>query len=82
MADRAFIGAGMAGVVLAAVCCVAPLFVAALPLAGVGTWLAGAGLVMFAPVVAGLVLVAWSLCHRRTKAVGCEMKNQKECVKL
>jgi hypothetical protein len=37
---------------------------------------------MFAPVVAGLVLVAWSLCHRRTKAVGCEMKNQKECVKL
>jgi len=36
MAHRAFIGTGMAGVVLAAVCCVAPLFVAALPLAGVG----------------------------------------------
>ena len=81
MADRALIGAGTAGVVLAAICCAAPLLAAALPLAGFAAWMAGTGLVVLPLVVAGLGLLAWALRHRRTRATGCETKTHKEGVK-
>ena len=81
MADRALIGAGMAGVILAAICCTAPLLAAVLPLVGFGAWMAGAGLVVFALVAAGLVLVAWILHRRSAKAAGCETKIHKQGVK-
>lgn len=81
MADRALIGAGTAGVVLAAICCAAPLLAAALPLAGFAAWMAGASLVVLPPVVAGLALLAWTLRHRWAKAAGRETKTHKEGVK-
>lgn len=43
MIDRAAFRAGVAGAVLAVVCCAAPLLVVSVPLAGLGTWLAGVG---------------------------------------
>jgi mercuric ion transport protein len=41
MSDRTAIRAGMAGAVLAAICCAVPLLAVGLPFAGLGAWLAG-----------------------------------------
>lgn len=65
MSDRALIRAGMAGAVLAVICCAAPLLAVSLPLAGLGAWLAGAGLVVLPLIVAGLAFIAWAIHHRR-----------------
>lgn len=65
MSDRALILAGMAGAVLAVICCAAPLLAVSLPLAGLGAWLAGAGLVVLPLIVAGLAFIAWAIHHRR-----------------
>ena len=65
MSDRALIRAGMAGAVLAVICCAAPLLAVSLPLAGLGAWLAGAGLVVLPLIVAGLALIALAIHHRR-----------------
>ncbi len=68
MDDRALIRAGALGAMLAAICCAAPLLAVGLPLAGLGAWLAGTGLVVLPPMVAGLCLLAWGVHHRRAKA--------------
>ncbi|MGH6707801.1 MAG: hypothetical protein ACREEK_02430 [Bradyrhizobium sp.] len=52
------IGAGTAGAVLAVISCAAPLLAGVLPLAGIGAWLAGAGLLMLPLMVACFGLVA------------------------
>jgi mercuric ion transport protein len=70
----------MVGAVLAAVCCVAPLSATIMPLTGFCAWLTGAGPMVFAPVAAGLVLIAWGFGHRRARASGCETKIRKEYV--
>ncbi len=70
MRDRAFIAAGVAGAILAAICCAAPLLAAGLSLAGLGAWLAGAGLVVLPFTIAGLGLVAW-IIHRRHARAAC-----------
>jgi mercuric ion transport protein len=80
MTDRALIQAGTAGIVLAAICCAAPLIAISLPLAGFGAWLAGTGLVVLPPMAAGLVV--WGLHLRRAKATGCETRIHREGVKL
>jgi mercuric ion transport protein len=66
--DRALIGAGTAGAVLAAICCAAPLLAGILPLAGLGAWLAGAGLVVLPLMGACFGLVAWAIHRRRANA--------------
>jgi mercuric ion transport protein len=81
MDDRALIRAGALGAILAAICCAAPLLAVGLPLAGLGAWLAGTGLVVLPLMVAGLGLVAWGIHHRRAKAVGCETTIHQEGVK-
>lgn len=81
MGDRAPIGFGTAGAIIAAICCAAPLLVVGLPLAGLGAWLAGAGLLILPLIVAALGLVAWGIHHRRTTAAACETKVHKEGVK-
>lgn len=81
MNDRALIRAGTAGAVLVAICCAAPLLAAVLPLAGLGAWLAGAGLVLLPLMVACFGLVAWVIHHRRAKAACGETKIHKEGVK-
>jgi len=79
--DRALIRAGTAGAVLAAICCATPFLAGVLPLAGLGAWLAGAGLVVLPLVIAFFGLVAWGIHRRRAKA-GCgEPKIHKEGVK-
>ena len=70
MTDRSMLRAGAVGAVLAAICCAAPLLAVGLPLAGLGAWLAGAGLVVLPLVVAGLGLLVWALRHRRAKTAG------------
>ncbi len=80
MTDSTAIRAGMAGAILAAICCAVPLLAAGLPLAGLGGWLAGAGLVVFPPTVAGFGLVAWTI-HRRAKAASCKATTNNEGVK-
>jgi mercuric ion transport protein len=61
---------GAIGVVLAAICCAAPLLAAGLSLAGLDVWLAGAGLVVLPLTIAGLGLVAW-IMHRRHARSAC-----------
>lgn len=68
----------MAGAILAAICCAAPLLVAVLPLAGFAVWMAGAGLVVLPLLVAGLGVLAWALHHRRIKAAGRETKTHEK----
>ena len=80
MSDRALIHAGVAGAVLAAICCAAPLLAVSLPLAGF-VWLAGAGLVVLPLLVAGLGFAVWAIHRRRPKAAGRETKIHKEGVK-
>ncbi len=81
MDDRALIRAGTAGTVLAAICCAAPLLIGVLPLAGLGAWLAGAGLVVLPLMVACFALVAWAIHRRRAKADCGETKIHKEGMK-
>lgn len=69
MTDRVAMRAGMVGAVLAAICCAAPLLAVSLPLTGLA-WLAGAGLVVLPPMVAGLGFIAW-IIHRRHAEAGC-----------
>ncbi|TXL72402.1 mercury transport protein [Vineibacter terrae] len=81
MSDRALVRAGMAGAILAAICCVAPLLAVGLPLAGLGSWLIGADLVVLPLMIAGLGLVVWSMHHRRARAASANMKVPNERVK-
>ena len=81
MRDRALIHAGMAGAILAAICCAAPLLAGVLPLAGLGAWLAGAGLVMLPLVITCFGLVAWAIHHRRARPACSETKIHNEGVK-
>ena len=81
MTDPALFRAGTIGAVLAAICCAAPLLAVGLPLAGLGAWLAGASLVLFPLMAAGIGLVAWGLHHRRAKATACETTIHKEGMK-
>ena len=81
MNDRALIRAGTAGAVLTAICCAMPFLAGVLPLAGLGAWLAGAGLVVLPLVIACFGLVAWDIHRRRAKADCGETKIHKEGVK-
>jgi mercuric ion transport protein len=67
MSDRALIRAGTVGAIFAAICCAAPLLAVTLPLAGLGAWSTGSGLVVLSLIAAGLGLVAWGIHHRRAK---------------
>lgn len=81
MSDGALIRAGVAGAILAAICCAALLLAVGLPLAALGAWLAGTGLVVLPLIVSGLGLVAWGVHHRRAKGAGWETKIHREGVK-
>ena len=81
MNDRALIGAGTAGAVLAMICCAVPLLAGVLPLAGLGAWLAGAGLVVLPLMIACFGLVAWAIHHRRARPACSETKIHNEGVK-
>ena len=81
MSDRALVRAGVAGAILAAICCAGPLLALGLPLAGLGAWLAGAGLVVLPLMIASLGLVAWGIHHHRAKAASREKKIHNEGMK-
>lgn len=61
MNDRALIGTGAAGAIVAAVCCATVL--------GLGAWLARADLVLFALLAGSLGLLSWGLYLRRTRSL-------------
>lgn len=81
MNDRALIRAGTAGAVLAAICCATPFLAGVLPLAGLGTWLAGAGLVVLPLMIACFGLVASGIHRGRAKANCGDAKIHNESVK-
>ena len=72
MSDRTAIRAGMAGAVLAAICCAATPLAVGLPFAGLGAWLANTGLVVLPLMIASFGLIAWIFHRRHAKAVRCE----------
>jgi mercuric ion transport protein len=72
MTDRVLIRTGAAGAIVAAICCATPILAVLLPVLGLGAWLAGAYLVLFALLAGSLGLLSWGLYLRRTEAVCCE----------
>jgi mercuric ion transport protein len=70
MTDRTVMHAGIISVVLAAICCAAPLLVVSLPLAGLGAWFAGADLIVLPLIIACFGLIA-SIIHRRHAKAAC-----------
>jgi mercuric ion transport protein len=74
MNDPALVRAGTIGAVLTVICCAAPLLAVGLPLAGLGAWLASAGLIVLPLMVAGLGLFAWGLHHRRARAAAARQR--------
>jgi mercuric ion transport protein len=81
MNDRTLTRVGVAGAILAPICCAAPLLVVGLPLAGFGAWPSGAGLTMLPLILAAFALIAWGIHHRRATAAARESKVHKEGVK-
>lgn len=81
MNDRTLIGAGAAGAILAAICCATPFIAGVLPLAGLGAWLAGTGLVVLPLVIACFGHVAWAI-HRRRARPACGETKIHESMKL
>lgn len=81
MNDRALIRAGTTGAVLAAICCATPFLAGVLPLAGLGAWLAGAGLAVLPLAIACFGLLAWGFHRRRARPACGETKIYNEGVK-
>ena len=65
MKDRALIATGAVGVVLAAICCAAPLLAVTLATAGLTAWLANGAYVLIPALLVCLGLVAYLLNRRR-----------------
>ena len=66
MKDRALIATGAVGVVLAAICCAAPLLAVTLATAGLTAWLTKAAYAVIPALLVCLGLVAYRLNRRRT----------------
>ena len=66
MKDRALIATGAVGVVLAAICCAAPLLAVTLATAGLTAWLANGAYVLIPALLVCVGLIAYRLNRRRT----------------
>ena len=66
MKDRALIATGAVGVVLAAICCAAPMLAVTLATAGLMGWLANGAYVLIPALLVCLGLVAYRLNRRHT----------------
>ena len=69
MKDRALIATGAVGVVLAAICCAAPLLAVTLATAGLTTWLANGAYVLIPALLVCLGLVAYRLNRRHLRQI-------------
>ncbi|CAH1663495.1 mercuric ion transport protein [Bradyrhizobium sp. USDA 4011] len=78
MNDLALVRTGVAGGIIAAICCVTPILAVLLPLVGLGAWLVSADLMAFSLLAVSLGLIAWGLYRRRANAACGESKNHKE----
>jgi mercuric ion transport protein len=65
LVNRALIGLGAGGAVLAAVCCATPVLALLLPALGLGAWLAMSDVIVMPLLLVGLGLVALGLYRRR-----------------
>ena len=70
MKDRALIATGAVGVVLAAICCGAPMLAVALGTAGLMAWLAAGAYVLIPVLLICLGLIGLRF-RRRNKAAAC-----------
>jgi mercuric ion transport protein len=68
MKDRALIATGAVGVVLAAVCCAAPLLAVTLVTAGLTVWLAAGAYVLIPVLLICLALIGLRFRRRQTAA--------------
>ena len=66
--DRALIATGAVGVVLAAICCAAPLLAVTLATAGLTAWLANGAYVLIPVLVICLALIGLRFRRRHTAA--------------
>ena len=78
MNDRALVGTGAAGAVVAAICCTTPVLAVLLPLVGLGAWVARADWILLPLLVASVGLIGWGLYRRHAKAAcrGGETRNK------
>ena len=65
MRDRTFITTGAIGAILAAICCMTPLFVVVFGAVGLTAWLAKADYVLIPALTLCLALVVLGLYRRR-----------------
>jgi mercuric ion transport protein len=70
MKDRALIATGAVGVVLAAICCVAPLLAVVLGAFGLKAWLANSAYVLIPVLLICLALIGLRFRRRQTAAAG------------
>ena len=66
MKDRALIATGAVGVVLAAICCAAPLLAVVLGAFGLTAWLAKAAYAVIPALLVCAAVIAYRLNRRRT----------------
>lgn len=78
MNDGALVRTGVAGAIIAAICCATSILAVLLPLVGLGAWLGGADIVAFSLLAVSLGLIAWGLYSRRTDAASGANKNHKK----
>lgn len=78
MNDRALVRTGVAGAIIAAICCATSILAVLVPLVGLGAWLGGADIVAFSLLAGSLGLIAWGLYRRRADAASSENENRKE----
>jgi mercuric ion transport protein len=82
--DRTILNTGIAGVVIAAICCFTPVLVIALGAVGLSAWLGGLDYVLFPAMAAFMALTVYGLwrrqrnrdanCHETTDAKESERK--------
>ena len=72
MKDRALIATGAVGVVLAAICCAAPLLAVTLATAGLTAWLANGAYVLIPVLLICLWLIVMRFRRRRTATAASE----------
>ena len=79
MKDRTILRSGIAGTVIAAICCFTPVLVISLGAIGLSAWLGWVDYVLLPALAVFLVLTAYGLClGQRNHEASCETTDPKE----
>lgn len=71
MKDQTLIRTGVAGAVIAAICCFTPVLVIGLGVVGLSAWLAWLDYVLLPALVLSLGLIGYGIWRRRRAAASC-----------